>query len=485
MTVRSPRMGKNERYAILKKIADGGMAEVFVASQTGEQGFARTVILKRILPAFSASPQFRNMLVDEAHIAMTLHHGNIVPVMDLGQKDGSYFLVMELVDGWDLSATLARAEKARLPLPLGLAMYLIAEVCRGLAYAHTRKRPDGKPMGIVHRDISPQNVLVSEQGEVRVTDFGIAKALGKRTRTETGVVKGNADFMSPEQASGAPLDATSDVFSAGAMLYLLCTGQRPFTGLTDLDALRKVQRGEYVPPEEANRQVPPAVAAIVKKAMQLRLSLRYRSAKAMLLEVEEVLRSDFRAAGQSQLVEWLTELARRDGELPASQRRGLPYEATQVLNAEDIICVEPAPAAAIEETGPAGATSDEPSIAPPPPLPAREPPPPRRRRLPVLLGVGFALACLAGFSLTTLSGPEPPNGATVKACAGAVRPPGRAPEPPATPAPPSGAASTPEARPAATRKPTAATRPKKGARPRKAAASSSPAKPRTKARKAG
>src|SRR2546423_14712368 len=120
------RMGNSERYAILKKIADGGMAEVFVATQTGAEGFARTVVLKRILPAFSASPQFRNMLVDEAHIVMTLHHGNIVPVMDLGQKDGWYFLVMELVDGWDLATLLARAGKAGLPLPLELALHVTA-----------------------------------------------------------------------------------------------------------------------------------------------------------------------------------------------------------------------------------------------------------------------------------------------------------------------------------------------------------------------
>jgi eukaryotic-like serine/threonine-protein kinase len=465
-------MGKNERFAILKKIADGGMAEVFVASQTGEEGFARTVILKRILPAFSASPQFRNMLVDEAHIAMTLHHSNIVPVMDLGQKDGTYFLVMELVDGWDLAATLARAEKAKLPLPRGLALYLTAQVCRGLAYAHTRVRPDGKPMGIVHRDISPQNVLISEQGEVRVTDFGIAKALGKRTRTESGVVKGNADFMSPEQASGAPLDATSDVFSVGAILYLLCTGQRPFTGPTELDALRKVQRGEYVPPEEANRKLSPAVAAIVKKAMQVRLSRRYRSAQEMLLEVEEVLRRDFGAAGQSELVQWLAELAKRDGELPASRRAGLPHEATQVLDANDIISVERVPAAS-EQTSAPEASADEPSIAPPP-LSSEPHVPPRRRR--VLVGMGFAVAGLAGLVITTRARrPAPPEGVTAKAPVGAAVPPGLAPEAsPDASAPTTSNSTIPEV---ATRKPTPATRRKKAVRSRKVAAPS-PAKPR-------
>src|SRR2546425_6849413 len=132
-------MSTDQRYAVLKKIANGGMAEVFVATQSGAEGFARTVVLKRILPAFSADPQFRNMLVDEAHIVMSLNHGNIVPVLDLAHRDGWYFLVLELVDGWDLATVVSRAEKAGLALPPGLALHIAAEVCRGLAYAHTAK----------------------------------------------------------------------------------------------------------------------------------------------------------------------------------------------------------------------------------------------------------------------------------------------------------------------------------------------------------
>src|SRR4051794_1146079 len=156
-------MGLEGRYTVVKKVADGGMAEIFLAHLTGAQGFARLVILKRILPVFSIDPHFRNMIVDEAHIAMSLHHGNIVQVLDLGEERGRYFLAMELVDGWDRARYISRGGAPRLPLPTGLSLYVTAQLCRPLAYAHSQTRI-GKPLGLVHRDISPQNVLISEQG---------------------------------------------------------------------------------------------------------------------------------------------------------------------------------------------------------------------------------------------------------------------------------------------------------------------------------
>jgi serine/threonine protein kinase len=319
-------MRTHGRYTILKKIADGGMAEIFLATQSGAEGFARTVILKRILPAFSGDLHFRNMLVDEAHIAMSLNHSNIVPVLDLGESNGRYFLVLELVDGWDLATIFLRANKADFPLPPGLALHITGEVCRGLSYAHSKKSGDGKPLGIVHRDISPQNVLVSDQGEVKVTDFGIAKALGKRERTQTGVIKGKLDFMSPEQASGAPLDASSDIFSVGAMLYLLTTGKRAFEAPSDLEALLKVQRAEFVAAERVNPALSPQIGGIISKAMQERPSQRYRTAEEMMLALEEVLRNEFSSVGQSDLKRWLGELGKRDRAPTALQLPGLPLE---------------------------------------------------------------------------------------------------------------------------------------------------------------
>jgi len=313
------------RYTVVKKVADGGMAEIFLAHLTGAQGFARMVILKRILPVFSVDPHFRNMIVDEAHIAMSLHHGNIVQVLDLGEERGRYYLVMELVDGWDLATVFARGQDARLPFPPGLSLYVVAQVCRALAYAHNQTR-NGKPLGLVHRDISPQNVLVSAQGEVKLTDFGIAKALGKRERTQTGVIKGKLDFMSPEQAAGAPLDTRSDIFSVGTLLYLLATGKRPFDADGQLETLIRVQNAEFAPAQQANPSVSALVAAIITRAMQKAPSDRYDSAEEMMHDVEEVLRTEFQSVGQSELKTYLERLGQRDRMPPISQADGLPQE---------------------------------------------------------------------------------------------------------------------------------------------------------------
>jgi serine/threonine-protein kinase len=318
-------MGLEGRYTVVKKVADGGMAEIFLANLTGAQGFARLVILKRILPVFSVDPHFRNMIVDEAHIAMSLHHGNIVQVLDLGEERGRYFLAMELVDGWDLASVITRAQAAQLSLPTGLGLYVVVQVCRALAYAHSQTR-NGKPLGLVHRDISPQNVLISEQGEVKLTDFGIAKALGKRERTQTGVIKGKLDFMSPEQAAGAVLDTRSDIFSVGTLLYLLTTGQRPFDADGQLETLIRVQNAEFTPPEVANPKVSPRIAAIINRAMKKAPSDRYESAEEMMSDVEEVLRGEFHSVGQSELKNYLLKLGNKDGVPPISQAPGMPAE---------------------------------------------------------------------------------------------------------------------------------------------------------------
>ena len=260
-------MAQHGRYKIIRRVADGGMAEIFLATQLGREGFAKPVILKRIHTTIYADPQFRNMFIDEAHISMSLMHSNIAQVLDLGVSAGRYFLVLELVDGWDLGRVLHRAATAGVRLPRELALYVTAEICRALAYAHGKT--DGQtPLGIVHRDVSPHNVLLSEQGEVKLTDFGIAKAMNKREHTGAGVVKGKVAFMSPEQAMGKPIDARSDLFALGTILYLLVTRTRPFEGPSDLETLLRVQKGDFRPPEEAAPDLQPEVAAVVARAMQ-------------------------------------------------------------------------------------------------------------------------------------------------------------------------------------------------------------------------
>lgn len=313
-------MAKHGRYKIVRKVADGGMAEIFLATQMGHEGFQKPVILKRIHSTIYADPQFRNMFIDEAHISMGLSHSNIVQILDLGVGNGRYFLVMEVVDGWDLGRVLHRAAQAGMPLPRELGLYVTAEVCQALAYAHGKMDAAGeRPLGLVHRDVSPQNILLSEQGEVKLTDFGIAKAMGKREQTGTGIVKGKVAFMSPEQALGKPVDARSDLFAVGTILYQLMTGLRPFEAPTDLETLLRVQKAEFRPPEVAAPDLPAHVCAIISRAMQLEPELRYQSAEELLTDLETVLRTVFRPAGQTELKRWLAALSARDGQLPMAK----------------------------------------------------------------------------------------------------------------------------------------------------------------------
>ena len=340
-------MAQHGRYKIIKRVADGGMAEIFLATQLGREGFAKPVILKRIHSAIYADPQFRNMFIDEAHISMSLSHSNIAQVLDLGVSAGRYFLALELVDGWDLGRVLHRAATAGVRLPRELALHVTAEVCRALAYAHS-KTEGQTPLGIVHRDVSPHNILLSEQGEVKLTDFGIAKAMNKREHTGTGVVKGKVAFMSPEQAMGKPIDQRSDLFSVGTVLYLMVTRSRPFEGPSDLETLLRVQKGDFRPPEETSPDLPPEVAAVVARAMRKEPAERYQSADEMLGDVERVLRTAFRPVGQTELKRWLTELAARDGVPPISQSSATAARATSTrtktgtgeLEEEDVVLLD-------------------------------------------------------------------------------------------------------------------------------------------------
>ena len=332
-------MAKHGRYNIVRRVADGGMAEIFLATQLGREGFQKPVILKRIHSTIYADPQFRNMFIDEAHISMSLAHSNIAQVLDLGVAQGRYFLVLELVDGWDLGRVMQRAATAGTPLPRELGLYIAADVCRALAYAHSKT--DGtRPLGIVHRDISPHNVLLSEQGEIKLTDFGIAKAMNKREQTGTGVVKGKVAFMSPEQAMGKPIDQRSDLFSLGTVLYLLMVRSRPFEGPTDLETLLRVQKGDFLPPEAAAPDLEPEVAAIINRALKHDVSERYQSADEMLADIEHVLRTVFRPVGQTELKRWLSELSTHDG-LPSILKGGgrqiVSRTGTGELDGKDVV----------------------------------------------------------------------------------------------------------------------------------------------------
>src|SRR5579863_7296132 len=324
-------MSLQSRYTILRKITDGGTAEIFLAKQHGAQGFEKTVVLKRIFTTFYADPQFRHMLVDEAHVAMSLNHSNIVQVLDLGESEGRYFLALELVDGWTLDRILKRSKAAGVPIPPALALYVTAEICRALGYAHAKKRSDGKPLGIVHRDVSPHNVMMSAEGEVKLTDFGIAKAQNKTEKSLGNLIKGKVAFMSPEQAAGGELDGRSDLFSVGTMLYTMITRRHPFDAPTDYETLMLVKNGDFLPPETARPGLNPELYRVIRKAMGKTADARYQKAEEMLVDVEQVMRVAFRPVGQTELQRWLSDLSSKDG-VPPLTRETPPAASDTVVD---------------------------------------------------------------------------------------------------------------------------------------------------------
>jgi tRNA A-37 threonylcarbamoyl transferase component Bud32 len=269
------------RYELLDRIGIGGMAEVFRARAFGAEGFQKTLVLKKILPHLSDDPRFQAMFVDEAKISVALQHANIVQVFDLGRIDDQLFIAMELVEGDDLVKTLRAAEAKKLvPLPLDVCLYVIHETLKGLHYAHTRTGHDGRALGVIHRDVSPANILLSFAGEVKISDFGIAKAAQKTEHTRTGVIKGKIHFMPPEQLEAKPLDARADVYGVGMCMHTLLSGRHPFEGKTDLEVVDLIRTGEIVPPSSLNPDLPPELDRIVGRALTRVPTLRYESAEA-------------------------------------------------------------------------------------------------------------------------------------------------------------------------------------------------------------
>jgi serine/threonine protein kinase len=336
-------MARGLRYHLVNKIAHGGMAEIYLALQIGAEGFAKQVVLKRILPALAADPQFVRMLVDEAHIASTLNHSNLVQVLDLGKANDEYFLVLEFIDGWSLEQLRRRAAKAKMKFPLPLALYVTSALCRGLAYVHTRKTRDGKPLGIVHRDVSPQNVLISREGEVKLADFGIAKAVGRREKSVTGVIKGKFAYMSPEQSIGGELDARSDLFSVGTVLYILTTGKKPFDGDADLDVLMQVRKGRFEKPSELVKDLNPDVEKFIVRALRTDRAKRWQSAEQMADKLDGILVKLGQTAGPTALKRWMETLAAKDGMKAPAEMVEPAASGTVELGSRDLELQEIAP----------------------------------------------------------------------------------------------------------------------------------------------
>lgn len=273
------------QYILLEKVATGGMAEIFKAKKIGIEGFEQVLAVKRILPHLSSDEEFVNMFIAEAKLVAQLTHKNIAQIYDFGMIDQNYFISMEYIRGKDLKAILKKVSLERRKLPAGIAVFIAKEVATALSYAHKQKDNTGKDLNIIHRDISPQNILVSYEGEVKIIDFGIAKA-STHSKTTTGMLKGKLSYMSPEQAWGKPVDHRSDIFSLGVVLYEMLTGRKLFHGDSEVGTLELIRKTRIEPlPSAVNMDMPSGLEAKVLKALAREASERYQNASDMELDL--------------------------------------------------------------------------------------------------------------------------------------------------------------------------------------------------------
>ena len=319
-------------YTLLGTLGRGAFSRVFRVAREGGTGFRKELALKVLLPGRASTPDLHRMLVDEGKLAGLLHHRNVVSVHEVGLSDGAAFLVMDLIEGLDLRTLLRRLRYRGVWLPLPSAIDVIVQALAGLHHAHQRCDDRGRSLGIVHRDLKPDNLLVSEDGCVKVSDFGLAHT--SAGSPEEGITRGTARFMSPEQARGKPVDARSDVFSAGVLLYMLLSARLPFVGATDLEVMRAVARAQFRPVQLGRPHIPNELAAVVHRMMAASPDARYRSAG----EAAEALTNSSGAGWGTQPERVLGDLVRRaqaqeleDHTLEEGSTRGMPGRIEQEL----------------------------------------------------------------------------------------------------------------------------------------------------------
>ncbi|MFI5288491.1 MAG: serine/threonine protein kinase [Polyangia bacterium] len=272
------RFGK---YDLLALLATGGMAEIWLARVSGAAGFEKLVVIKRLLDQLTVNPEYIEMFLDEARINARLSHTNVVQVLELGQVEGKYFMAMEYVAGLSVAQVGKRATQRLGDVPQEVACGVVAQACAGLHHAHERAQPDGTPLGIIHRDVSPQNLILTFEGLVKVLDFGIAKAEGRTTQTRAGLVKGKSAYMSPEQCLGLPLDRRSDVFALGIVLFELATARRLFKRQNSYQTFEAITRAEVPGPRTLNPKIDGGIETVILRALAKRPEDRFESASEM------------------------------------------------------------------------------------------------------------------------------------------------------------------------------------------------------------
>ena len=342
------------QYVLQEHIATGGMAEVYKARMLGMEGFQKTVAIKRILPHLSDNEDFVSMFIDEAKLAAQLNHNNILHIYDLGKIDRSHYIAMEFIEGHDLRWILATCRERGVVMPVALAVHIATLLASALDYAHKKRDFENRELGLVHRDVSPQNVLISDFGDVKLCDFGIAKAASKASHTRAGALKGKVQYMSPEQAWGKDIDHRSDLFSLGVVLYEMLTSQPVFSGDSELSILEQVRNPQVRPPSSRNPEVTPEIDRIVLKALEADREVRYQSARELQRDLERVMRASGWALDTSAVATFVTEL-----------EAGLPItpiaRSTEPI---DIAADSPPPAPPAAPPAPDSAADDEPVLGP-------------------------------------------------------------------------------------------------------------------------
>jgi serine/threonine-protein kinase len=296
------------RWVLFDKIGEGGMARIYLGRTETGLGGERLAVVKRILPILSSSEEFSRLLIEEAKLAAQLTHGNVVQVFDLGREEEALYIAMEYVEGFDLRELLRQCSKQKVPLPVEFSLLFAIETLRALDYAHRKRDEEGRLLGIVHRDVSPSNVLVSFEGEVKLCDFGIARAMGADSKLPDEAIQGKAGYMSPEAACGETPDARSDVFAVGIIVWELLSGRRLYKGSEGRAPPLELAREAEIPalpqrgyPDEAR------LHAIVMRALAKNRDDRYATARDMLRDLEEYVASARLIASPLRLGEWLTE----------------------------------------------------------------------------------------------------------------------------------------------------------------------------------
>ena len=295
-------------YILLDRIAVGGMAEIFLARQTGLEGFEKTVVLKRIRPHLGDKKSFVKMFLNEAKLAAQLSHPNVVTIHDLGKVGESYFIAMEYLFGRDMRRVIPKADSLGIPFPLVYACTIASQALEGLYHAHRKADVAGKPLGIVHRDVTPENIFVTFDGAVKLLDFGIAKAANQVDMTRAGEIKGKLSYMSPEQCMGKPLDQRSDLFSLGVVLYEWITGFKLFTGESDVAILKSITDGKIYRPSYFKADVPEQVENILMKALKKDSATRYQSAWEMQFDLDRFLASNEFTPSNQHLATFMKQL---------------------------------------------------------------------------------------------------------------------------------------------------------------------------------